>query len=134
MRSDFKKLDSFTSETSKNHLIRNFLRNERLRVKYYRYFEKWLLFWFWPLMWTIVVDCHFSGFKHYCGTLPLSGSLKDFLFNVVFLKHGQYFVLRRYNDSNLAILKHGHYLDFDHFRATLPLFCFLLLFQVTIVY
>ena len=29
----FKKLDSFTSETSKNHLIRNFLRNERLRVK-----------------------------------------------------------------------------------------------------
>ena len=33
MRSDFKKLDSFTSETSKNHLIRNFLRNGRLRVK-----------------------------------------------------------------------------------------------------
>ena len=28
-----KKLDSFTLETSKNHLIRNFLRNERLRVK-----------------------------------------------------------------------------------------------------
>ena len=27
-----KKLDSFTLETSKNHLIRNFLRNERLRV------------------------------------------------------------------------------------------------------
>ena len=33
VRSDLKKLDSFTLETSKNHLIRNFLRNERLRVK-----------------------------------------------------------------------------------------------------
>ena len=33
MRSDLKKLDSFTSEASKNHLIRNFLRNGRLRVK-----------------------------------------------------------------------------------------------------
>ena len=31
MRSDLKKLDSFTLETSKNHLIRNFLRNGRLR-------------------------------------------------------------------------------------------------------
>ena len=30
--SDLKKLDSFTSEASKNHLIRNFLRNGRLRV------------------------------------------------------------------------------------------------------
>ena len=29
----FKKNDSFTLETSKNHLIRNFLRNGRLRVK-----------------------------------------------------------------------------------------------------
>ena len=28
-----KKLDSFTLETSKNHLIRNFLRNGRVRVK-----------------------------------------------------------------------------------------------------
>ena len=28
-----KKIDSFTLETSKNHLIRNFLRNGRLRVK-----------------------------------------------------------------------------------------------------
>ena len=28
----FKKLDSFTLETSKNHLIHNFLRNGRLRV------------------------------------------------------------------------------------------------------
>ena len=28
----FKKLDSFTLETSKNHLIRNFLRNGRLMV------------------------------------------------------------------------------------------------------
>ena len=28
-----KKLDSFTLETSKNHLIRNFLRSGRLRVK-----------------------------------------------------------------------------------------------------
>ena len=27
-----KKLDSFTLETSKNHLIRNFLRNGRVRV------------------------------------------------------------------------------------------------------
>ena len=32
--SDFKKLDSFTLETSKNHLIRSFLRNGRLRVKH----------------------------------------------------------------------------------------------------
>ena len=29
----FKKLDSFTLETSKNHLVRIFLRNGRLRVK-----------------------------------------------------------------------------------------------------
>ena len=29
----FKKLDSFTLETSENHLIRIFLRNGRLRVK-----------------------------------------------------------------------------------------------------
>ena len=29
---DFKKLDSFTLETSKNHLIRNFLRIRRVRV------------------------------------------------------------------------------------------------------
>ena len=34
MRSDLEKLDSFTLETSKNHLICNFLRNGRLRVKY----------------------------------------------------------------------------------------------------
>ena len=34
MRSDLKKLGSFTLETSKNHLIRNFLRNGRLRVKH----------------------------------------------------------------------------------------------------
>ena len=33
VRSDFKKLDSFTLETSKNHLIRKFLRNGRLMVK-----------------------------------------------------------------------------------------------------
>ena len=34
MRSDLKKkLDSFTFETAKNHLNRNFLRNRRLRVK-----------------------------------------------------------------------------------------------------
>ena len=33
VRSDFKKkLDSFTLKTSKNYLIRNFVRNERLRV------------------------------------------------------------------------------------------------------
>ena len=31
----FKKLDSFTLATSKNHLIRNSLRNERVRVKLY---------------------------------------------------------------------------------------------------
>ena len=31
--SDLKKLDSFTLEMSKNHLIRTFLRNGRLRVK-----------------------------------------------------------------------------------------------------
>ena len=29
----FKKLDFFTLETSKNHLIHNFLRNGRLRVR-----------------------------------------------------------------------------------------------------
>ena len=29
-----KKLDSFTLQTSKNHLIRNCSRNERLRVNY----------------------------------------------------------------------------------------------------
>ena len=33
MRSDLEKLDSFTLETSRNHLIRNFLSNGRLRVK-----------------------------------------------------------------------------------------------------
>ena len=33
MMSDLKKLDSFTLETSQNHLIRIFLRNGRLRVK-----------------------------------------------------------------------------------------------------
>ena len=32
MTSDLKKLDIFTLETSKNHLIRNFLRNGRLGV------------------------------------------------------------------------------------------------------
>ena len=32
MTSDLEKLDSFTLETSKNHLIRNFLRNGRVRV------------------------------------------------------------------------------------------------------
>ena len=31
--SDLKRLDSFTLETSKNHLIRNFLRNGRVWVK-----------------------------------------------------------------------------------------------------
>ena len=29
-----KKLDSFTLETSRNHLIRNFMRNGRVRVKF----------------------------------------------------------------------------------------------------
>ena len=33
LRSDLEKLDSFTLETSENHLIRNFLRNRRLKVK-----------------------------------------------------------------------------------------------------
>ena len=33
VRYDLQKLDFFTLETSKNHLIRNFLRNGRLRVK-----------------------------------------------------------------------------------------------------
>ena len=32
MRFNLKKLNSFTLKTSKNHLIRNFLRKERLRV------------------------------------------------------------------------------------------------------
>ena len=40
VRSDLKKLDLFTLETSKNHLIRNFLRNGRVRVnEYYRTLE-----------------------------------------------------------------------------------------------
>ena len=34
VRSDLKKLSSFTQETSKNHLIRNLLRNGRLRVMF----------------------------------------------------------------------------------------------------
>ena len=33
VRSDFKNLDSFTLVTSKNHIIRNFLRNGRVRLK-----------------------------------------------------------------------------------------------------
>ena len=33
MRSDLTKLDSFTLDMSKNHLLRNFLRNGCLRVK-----------------------------------------------------------------------------------------------------
>ena len=33
VRSVLKKLESFTLETSKNHLVRNFLRNGRLSVK-----------------------------------------------------------------------------------------------------
>ena len=33
MSSGLKKLDSFTVKTSKNYLIRNFLRKERVRVK-----------------------------------------------------------------------------------------------------
>ena len=40
VRSDLKKLDSFSLETSKKHLIRNFLRNGRVRVnlgKFYSY-------------------------------------------------------------------------------------------------
>ena len=40
MRSDLKKLDSFTLETSKNHLIRNFLRDGRVRVNVTVSFEK----------------------------------------------------------------------------------------------
>ena len=36
MRSDFKKLDFFTLEMSKNHLIRNFLRDGRLRVNRFK--------------------------------------------------------------------------------------------------
>ena len=33
VRSDLKKLDPFTLEMSKNHLLRSFRRNRRLRVK-----------------------------------------------------------------------------------------------------
>ena len=33
VRSDLQQLDSFTLETSKDQLIRNFLRNGRLKVK-----------------------------------------------------------------------------------------------------
>ena len=39
----FKKLDSFTLETSKNHLIRKFLRNGRVRFKWnYLYAQLWI--------------------------------------------------------------------------------------------
>ena len=76
------------------------------------------------LILSIVVNGHFSGIKHYCGTLRLLRSLRDILFIEAFLKYGQYFGLRRYCDSNLAFQKHGHYLDFDQFYATLPLSCF----------
>ena len=41
VRSDLKKLDPSTLETSKNHLIHNFLRNGRLRVKEQKYFIIW---------------------------------------------------------------------------------------------
>ena len=34
VRSDLKKLDSFTLKTSKSHLIRNFLRSGRVRVNH----------------------------------------------------------------------------------------------------
>ena len=44
MRSDLKKkLDFFTLETSKTHLIRNFLRNGRLRVKLFHLHLKLIL-------------------------------------------------------------------------------------------
>ena len=33
VRSDLKKIDPFTLETSKNHLIRNFIRDGRVRDK-----------------------------------------------------------------------------------------------------
>ena len=39
-----KKLDSSTLETSKNHLIRSFLRNGRMRVKNKRFAQiQWIL-------------------------------------------------------------------------------------------
>ena len=38
--SDLKKIDSFTLETSKNHLIRNFLPNGRVMVKQVDNFRK----------------------------------------------------------------------------------------------
>ena len=41
--SDLKKLDSFTLEMSKTHLIRTFLRNGRLRVKCYIILKKQLI-------------------------------------------------------------------------------------------
>ena len=37
VRSDLEKLDSFTLETSKNHLIHNFLRNGRVKVNHSRH-------------------------------------------------------------------------------------------------
>ena len=39
MRSYLKKLDSFTLEMSKNHLIRNFLRNGRLSVNLFSIYK-----------------------------------------------------------------------------------------------
>ena len=39
VRSDLKKLDSFTLKTSKNHLISNFLRNDRVRVKRFLFYR-----------------------------------------------------------------------------------------------
>ena len=57
------------------------------------------------LILSIVVNGHFSVIKHYCGILPLLRSLRDILFNEAFLKHGLYFGLKPYCDSNVAFPK-----------------------------
>ena len=41
--SDLIKPDSYTLETVKNHLIRNFLRNGRVRVKFVVFFKNWII-------------------------------------------------------------------------------------------
>ena len=61
---DLKKLNFFTLETSKNHLFRNFLRNERVRIKKpslsisMRFFEK-----MWPFCKDFTFTCVPSDYE-----------------------------------------------------------------------
>ena len=62
VRADFKKLDSFTLKTSKNHLIRNFLRNGHQRVNFFfnnHYFENYFL----QLIYFLTQWCRLENFE-----------------------------------------------------------------------